>query len=121
MHGPNFDEQVLRRLGYTRRAEVTTSSFDLAPRLVVGTNRVATVAMRLACAFARLLPLRLVPVPFEMPPMTEMLQWHHAHELDPAHLWLRGELRQAVARLPVASTDTDSQHRPRRRRPVAAA
>ena len=37
--------------------------------------------------------------------MTEMLQWHHAHELDPAHLWLRGELRQAAARLPMASTD----------------
>ena len=121
VHGPNYDEQVMRRLGYTRRVEVSTPSFDLAPRLVVGTNRVATVAMRLACAYARLLPLILLPVPFDMPPMTEMLQWHHAHELDPAHLWLRGELRQAVARLPTASTDAGSHQRPRRRRPVAAA
>ena len=121
VHGPNFDEQVLRRLGYTRRAEVSTSSFDLAPPLVVGTNRVATIAMRLACAYARLLPLKLLPVPFDMPPMTEMLQWHHAHELDPAHLWLRGELRQAAARLPVASTDAGRPRRPPRRRTVAAA
>jgi DNA-binding transcriptional LysR family regulator len=99
LKGPNFDEQVLRRLGYTRRVEVTTPSFDLAPQLVVGTNRIATVATRLACAYARLLPLKLLPVPFDMPLMTEMLQWHHAHDLDPAHVWLRGELRQAVARL----------------------
>jgi LysR family nod box-dependent transcriptional activator len=82
---------------------VSTPSFDLAPQLVVGTNRIATVAMRLARAYAKLLPLRLLPVPFDMPPMTEMLQWHHAHELDPAHLWFRGELRHAVARLPVAA------------------
>jgi LysR family transcriptional regulator, nod-box dependent transcriptional activator len=102
--GPNFDEQVLRRLGYSRRVEVTTPSFDLAPQLVVGTNRIATVATRLACAYARLLPLKLLPVPFDMPQMTEMVQWHHAHELDPAHLWLRGELRQAVARLAAPGT-----------------
>ena len=121
VHGPNFDEQVLRRLGYTRRVEVTTSSFDLAPRLVVGTNRVATVAMRLAYAYAHLFPLRLLPMPFDMPPMTEMLQWHHAHELDPAHLWLRGELRQAVARLPTVAAGVGSHQRSRRRRPVAAA
>jgi hypothetical protein len=62
-----------------------------------------------------------VPVPFDMPPMTEMLQWHHAHELDPAHLWLRGELRQGVARLPLAAADPGSHQRPRRRRSVAAA
>jgi hypothetical protein len=53
--------------------------------------------------------------------MTEMLQWHHAHELDPAHLWLRGELRQGVARLPLAAADPGSHQRPRRRRSVAAA
>jgi len=107
---PNFDEQVLRRLGYTRRVEVSTPSFDLAPQLVVGTNRGATVAMRLARAYAKLLPLKLLPLPFDMPPMTEMLQWHHAHELDPAHLWFRGELRHAVTKLPVGA-DTSSRSR----------
>jgi hypothetical protein len=53
--------------------------------------------------------------------MTEMLQWHHAHDLDPAHLWLRGELRQAAARLPTASTEARPRRRPGRRRPIAAA
>jgi len=99
---PNFDEQVLRRLGYARRIEVSTTSFDLAPQLVVGTNRIATVATRLARAYARFLPLKLMPVPIEMPPMTEMVQWHRAHDLDPAHLWFRGELHDAVSRLGAA-------------------
>ena len=98
--GPNFDEQVLERLGYKRRVDVWTPSFDTAPHLVVGTNRLATITTRLARIYAGVLPLKLLPVPFVMPPMTEMLQWHKAHDQDPACLWLRDELRWAVSRLP---------------------
>ena len=121
VHGPNFDEQVLRRLGYTRRAEVSTSSFDLAPQLVVGTDPLAALIRERSPGSEADARYVLLPVPFDMPPMTQMLQCHHAHELDPAHLWLRGELRQAAARLPVASTDAGRPRRPPRRRTVAAA
>ena len=77
-------------------AKVVTPSFDWAPQLVVGTERIATVATRLAVKYARLLPIKLVPVPIEMPPMVEMLQWHRAHDHDPAHSWLRAQMREAV-------------------------
>ena len=74
-----------------------TPSFDLAPQLVIGTDRIATVATRLACKYAALLPIKLLPVPIDIPPMIEVLQWHRAHDQDPAHTWLRAQLKQSVA------------------------
>ena len=89
---PNFDEMYLRRLKLKRRAEVVTHSFDVVPHLVVGTDRIATVATRLAKKYATFLSLKLVPLPFELPPMIEVLQWHKYHDQDPAYRWLRGAL-----------------------------
>lgn len=95
--GPNFDEMYLRRLKFKRRAEVVTHSFDVVPHLVVGTDRIATVATRLAKKYARFLPLRLIPLPFALPPMGEILQWHKYHDQDPAYTWLRGALSAHAA------------------------
>ena len=97
--GPNFDELFLRRLKYKRRAEVVAHSFDVVPHLVVGTNRIATVATRLANKYAKFLPIKLIPLPVEVPPMTEVLQWHKYHDKDPAYIWLRGVLRDQAAKL----------------------
>jgi len=108
---PNFDELFLRRLKYKRRAEVVAHSFDVVPHLVVGTNRIATVATRLAEKYAQFLPLKLIPLPIDVPPMTEVLQWHKYHDQDPAYIWLRGVLKGNAARLlgnPVAHS---SRHR----------
>lgn len=90
--GPNFDEMYLRRLKHKRRAEVITHSFDVVPHLVVGTDRVATIATRLAKKYAKFLPLKLIPLPVAVPPMTEVLQWHKYRDQDPAYTWLREAL-----------------------------
>jgi DNA-binding transcriptional LysR family regulator len=97
--GVNYDERILRGMNHHRRIEVVTPSFDLAPHLVVGTERIATVATRLAVKYAGLLPIKHVPMPIEMPPMIEILQWHRAHDHDPAHIWLREQMRAAAASL----------------------
>jgi LysR family transcriptional regulator, nod-box dependent transcriptional activator len=98
--GPNFDEWFLRHLKYKRKAEVVTHSFDVVPHLVVGTNRIATLATRLARRYARFLPLKLIPLPLDLPSMTEVLQWHKYHDKDPSFTWLRKILREQAARLP---------------------
>jgi DNA-binding transcriptional LysR family regulator len=92
----NYDERALRAKNYRRNIEVITPSFDLAPQLVIGTDRITTVTTKLACKYARLLPIKLLPVPIEIPPMVEVMQWHRAHDQDPAHLWMRLQLRRAV-------------------------
>lgn len=113
--GVNYDERILRGMNHHRQVEVVTPSFDLAPYLVVGTERIATVATRLAVKYASLLPIKLVPVPIAMPPMIEMLQWHRAHDHDPAHMWLRDQVRDAVAALAPLSMPVAPQRREYRR------
>jgi len=81
----NYDERMLRAVNCRRNIEVVTASFDLAPQLVIGTDRIATVPARLARKYADLLPIRLLPVPVDIPPIVEVLQWHRAHDRDPAH------------------------------------
>jgi LysR family nod box-dependent transcriptional activator len=90
---------MLRGLNHKRNVEVVTPSFDMAPQLVIGTDRIATVATRLARKYAKLLPINLLPVPIDIPPMIEVLQWHRAHDHDPAHQWLRAQLKHTVAQI----------------------
>ena len=96
----NYDERMLRTLKHKRRVEVTTPGFDLAPYLVVGTDRIALVTTRLAAKYAELLPLRLVALPVRIPPLVEMLQWHKAHSHNPAHMWLRAQIKEVASRMP---------------------
>ena len=96
----NIDETYLRRTKRRRRVEISTPSFFLAPQLVVGTDRIATITTRLALRYAEILPIKLVPLPIEIPVLVEVLHWHRVHDQDPAHIWFRQILKQAVAALP---------------------
>jgi LysR family nod box-dependent transcriptional activator len=91
---PSYDEWFLKRFKYERRVEVVTQSFDAAPQLVVGTNRIATVGSRLAKKYARFLPLKLIHLPIKIPPMIEFLQWHKSRAQVPQYLWLRSMLQE---------------------------
>ena len=101
----NIDETYLRKNKRRRRVEISTPSFFLAPQVVVGTDRIATITTRLARKYAAILPIKLVPLPIEIPVLVEVLHWHRAHNQDPAHLWFRQVLKTAVAALP--STETE--------------
>lgn len=84
-----FESLVLANLGVSRSIEVTTTNFNTLPQLVIGTTRIATVHNRLAQIYAHYLPLRLLPLPMDFPPLVEVMQWHAINNSDPAHLWMR--------------------------------
>jgi len=95
---PFLDEWFLSKSGIVRRAEVLASSFNAVPQLVVGTRRIATVHRRLAEFYAQYLPLRIVPVPYEIPQLTEAVQWHRHFTDAPGHRWLRSILVDSARR-----------------------
>jgi DNA-binding transcriptional LysR family regulator len=99
---PSFESWFMQRHGITRRAEVTTYSFASVPRLVVNTERIATVHRRLALLAQQALPLRLLEPPMAMPAMEQSLQWHKYRTQDPGLIWLRQLMHQAAARMDVA-------------------
>jgi len=102
-HGlPWLDRWLARRYGDARRIDVTAQSFSVLPQLVIGTSRIATVPLRLACLCAQSLPIRLIPAPVELPTLTEVMQWHVHRDQDLASRWLRSELAMQTALLPPA-------------------
>lgn len=94
---PSFDEWFMSTLGHRRRVEVVASDFGSMPRLVVGTSRIATVPRRLAGYYAQYMPLRMIPLPVEMPVLREVITWHRYRDPDPGSIWLRRSLARAVA------------------------
>ena len=100
----NYDEHFLRQSNLRRRIEISVPAFSMAPQLVVGTDRVTTITTRLAAKYAKILPLRLLPLPIAMPPMVEMLQWHKVREDDPACQWFRGLIQTVVHGLAAPSS-----------------
>ena len=89
---PSFEEWSMQHNQRRRRVEVFAPSFSLAPHLIIGTNRITTMHRRLAEALMPVLPLRILPVPFDLPPVRQMLQWRQAAHADPALDWLRRQL-----------------------------
>ena len=98
----SYESLIINNLGLRRSVEVTTTNFNNLPQLVIGTTRVATVHTRLARLYARYLPLRLLPLPIELPPLVEVMQWHAINNNDPAHAWMRQVLKEQAAALGLA-------------------
>jgi DNA-binding transcriptional LysR family regulator len=85
-------ENELDRLGLVRRVEIHAPSFVQAPWLLPGTRRIALMHERLARLMAPLLGLSIAEVPFALPPMREMMQFHATRAQDAGLRWLRERL-----------------------------
>jgi LysR family transcriptional regulator, nod-box dependent transcriptional activator len=84
-----------------RTIDVVAGSFATMPFLIPGTDRIALAHRRLANAFTRILPLRIVEAPFSIPPLTEAIQWHQYTSTDRALMWVRDQIVQLTSESPV--------------------
>lgn len=89
-------DDALAKRGRERRVSVVVPHFLIAPHLVATTDLVLTVAEKMARAFAELLPLRILELPFPVPPVRLSMLWHARDDADPAHRWLRAQLSAAA-------------------------
>ncbi len=96
----SIDDFAVAEAGLERRIDVVAPSFHALPSLVAGTERVATIQLRLAAMLASVYPIRIVGLPVELPVLEEVLLWHPRFDRDPGHVWFRGVLKQAAAALP---------------------
>jgi DNA-binding transcriptional LysR family regulator len=113
----NYDERLGEQAGVELHAQVVAPSYHALPALIVGTDRIATIQMRLAEKLAASHPIRVVPLPLPLPVLEEAMMWHPRLERDAGHSWLRGVLRETAAALPAMRRIPSSAvpHRPRRR------
>ncbi len=94
---PSIEEWMLRDLGFNRRNELTVSTFNVVPWMVVGSSRIATVPLGLARHFVQYVPLRIVDLPLPISTFTEAVQWPALQNTDPASIWMRELLLQEAS------------------------
>ena len=88
-NAPMADNFINSQFGRRRRVEVIAMNFNALIQYVVGSNRLASAHRRLANYYAARHPIRLLESPFEIPRITESMQWHNCFDGDPGSLWLR--------------------------------
>ncbi|MGX5804161.1 LysR family transcriptional regulator [Bradyrhizobium sp. Arg314] len=96
---PSIEEWFLLEHGRKRRIEVVVQNFSMVPPMLSGTERIATIPLRLVEYFARLIPLKIVDLPLPLPPLTETVQWPAIHNSDSASIWMREILLQEASRM----------------------
>lgn len=93
---PAFEEWFTRRQKQQRRIEVVAPSFLSLPGLVLNTSRIVTMHRRLAQQVVQSFPLVMRELPFAIPPIREVVQWHITNSNDRAIRWVVERL-EAVA------------------------
>lgn len=96
-HTPSFADRHLEMLGVERRIEVRAPAFATVPALLEGTSRLAVMHERLALMLARRLPIGIQPLPFTIPLLRQMMQYHRARTMDEGLVWLRQQIADVSA------------------------
>ncbi|MGF6605680.1 LysR family nod box-dependent transcriptional activator [Paraburkholderia sp. WSM4175] len=96
---PSIEEWFLLEHGLKRRDEVIVPSFSLIPPMLINTDRIATMPLRLVKYFEKTMPLRIVELPLPLPAFTEAVQWSALHNSDPASNWMREIILQEASRM----------------------
>jgi DNA-binding transcriptional LysR family regulator len=90
-------DEFLARSGHERNIVASTESFTAAPFLLRGTPLLTVLPRRLGEHMQSAAEVRLLELPFEVPPLREKLVWNPRFTASPGHTWMR-ELVAAAAR-----------------------
>lgn len=88
--GKSLIDDMLARMGRTRRTVLEVTSFDNIPRLIRGTPVIATLPSRLGDTLLR--DMASCPCPLDVPSFKFCQLWHVRNAAAGAHRWLRGEV-----------------------------
>jgi DNA-binding transcriptional LysR family regulator len=100
-------EQRVRELGIEREIALHSPHFMSVPLLVARSDMITVVPLPVGRIYARLLGLRLLPLPFAVPGVALRQFWHRRAHTDPAVLWLRKLVAECfVGRDPTQASDS---------------
>lgn len=90
-------DEALEAAGHQRRVAAVVPSFAVAMLAASVSDLVALVPERLARSFGTQLGGYWFNLPVELPTVELSMQWHGRFDHDPAHSWLREQVRQSAA------------------------
>jgi len=86
-------DQVLLSKGLERRIVLMVPHFLYAPHILSTTDMILSPPLRVAEQLIRFSPLKIMSLPLKMPPYQVCMTWSPIREKDPAHIWLRTQIR----------------------------
>jgi DNA-binding transcriptional LysR family regulator len=93
-------DEALKRIKQRRRVVLSTTRFSTIPYILKETGAIATLPSSMAKRCAEVFSLNLSRPPIELETFTISMLWHARFDQDPAHLWLRGLMRDIVQTSP---------------------
>jgi DNA-binding transcriptional LysR family regulator len=96
---PGVIDEVLKDRGLSRRICVRASHFGLIPLMVARSLLVLTTGRLFCSRYLGRLPLRIVPCPLDLPPLTYYLLWHDLTHHAPLQRWLREQVKAVAGEL----------------------
>ena len=95
--GPGLEDVELSRLGLQRQIRLRCQHYFAACRVVSQTDLLLTMPERLARVVNQQFGNQILPFPLEAVPALDIyLYWHANVDNDPANMWLRGQIVQAM-------------------------
>lgn len=92
-------DEFLASNGHLRKIVASTASFTVAPFLLRGTPLLTIVPRRLGERMQQAAEVRLLELPFDIPPLREKLVWNPRFTSSPGHVWLRQQLAEVARSL----------------------
>jgi DNA-binding transcriptional LysR family regulator len=89
-------DDALAERGLRRRVVASLPTSSAALDLAARSDLVTTVAEQVCRPVWTRLGLLARPFPFPLPPVPVIVSWHHRNDTDPAHAWLRAQVRHAL-------------------------
>lgn len=94
--GYGLEDLELSRLGLKRRVRLRCHHYYAACSVVARTDLLLTMPEGYAKVLNEQFEHRLVPLPFDVPPLDTYLYWHATADEDSANRWLRTQLLDAA-------------------------
>ena len=101
--GTGLIDDCLAKLGLHRNISFILPNFLTTPWILEKTDLLLCLPRRMADKFVELAPLKILPIPIDLPRYELRMLWHPRHEKDRAHMWLRERL------LTICRRDSDNK------------
>jgi DNA-binding transcriptional LysR family regulator len=92
-------DEAVEQLGGQLNLAFLVQNFLSIPLMMVGTDLIATVPLRLASVLRKQHPLQILEPPLRLPRIRYAAYWHERSQKDPGHRWLRGLVLEAAREL----------------------
>ncbi|MEP1444726.1 MAG: LysR family transcriptional regulator [Paraglaciecola sp.] len=94
----SIEHWLFEKMEINRRVEILTNDFSTMIYTLLNTQRIAILPQHFAEMHAQRESFKIVKLPFETPPLKEIMMWHPTLENDPMHSWLRQRIIESAAK-----------------------